>query len=143
MTRIFLAHAKNDTEESISEWKAEIEKMFRAADILDAKVVLGREDYTMHAASAGSFDGWARDVGTRKDLSTGGFYYAAFVCPQTHVGKATAQIILFALHSKIPCFLLEQVREEREDKPEWHLARVNQVVVEDPDDYRSGWWLDT
>jgi hypothetical protein len=141
--RVLLAHGKNDPEQSISDWKVAVEKMFRDADYPTAKVILGREDYTQFAAAAGSFDGWARDVGTRKDLSTGGFYYTAIVCPSRTIGKATAQIFSFALHSKIPCFLLEQVREEPEDQPEWHLARVNQVVVEDPDDYRSGWWLDT
>jgi hypothetical protein len=142
MTRIFLAHAKNDSDESISGWKNAVEKMFRDADILDVQVILGRDDYMKFAASAGSFDGWSRDVGTRKDLSTGKFYYSAFVCPQTHIGKATAQIVLFALHSKIPVFKLENTAEGA-DEPAWELARVNQVVVEDPDDYRSGWWLDT
>ena len=142
MTRIFLAHAKNDPDESISKWSKAVEKLFRDADLPNPKLILGREDYTQYAASAGSFDGWARDVGTRKDLSTGKFYYGAFVCPQTHVGKATAVILQFALHSKIPVFKLENTAPDGEPDS-WDLVPVRQVVVEDPDDYRSGWWLDT
>lgn len=142
MTRIFLAHAKNDPEPAIAEWKAEIERIFREADFSDVQVILGRDDYMQHAASAGSFDSWARDVGTRKDLSTGKFYYAAVVCPTQHCGKATASIVSFALHSKIGVFKLETT-EDCNGKKVTELAQVRQVVVEDPDDYRSGWWLDT
>ena len=136
--RIFFAHAKSMDDATIEEWQKTLTEMFREAEYPSVEVIPGRDDFQQYAPAAGGFNGWTRDVATRKDAMSGKSYYDVFVSPTSTIGKATADILTLALHHKMPVLLVEKKDGE---PPEMH--RVTQVVVDDADDYTSGWWLDT
>jgi len=136
--RIFFAHPKDMEDGDIDWWLKTIEQML--SDEGDrVAVTSGRDDFQRYAMGAGSFTAWAREVPTRKDMSTGKPYYDAFVAVNAYVGRATADILRVAINVGTPVIYLEQ----DEDKGSIEPKRVLQVVVDDQDDYRKGWYLDT
>jgi len=136
--RVFLAHAKSMDDASIEEWSKDVAKMFVEAGVPDVEVIPGRDDFAKYAPSAGGFTGWVRDVATRTDAMTGAKYYGAYVSPTSTIGKATADILTLALHHKMPVIWADKL-----ECGSIEMRRVTQVVVDDADDYTSGWWLDT
>ena len=122
----------------IDSWSAQLKRMFEESDYTDVSVIPGRDDFKQYAPSAGGFPGWVRDVATRPEAMTQAAYYDCFVSPYREVGKATADILTLAIHHKRPVVLAEKL-----DCGTVEMQRVNQVVVDDPDNYTNGWWLDT
>ena len=136
--RIFFAHPKSMPDDEIDWWVKTIEQML--SDGSDrAAVTSGRDDFQRYAMGAGSFTAWAKEVAARKDMSTGKLYYDAFVSVNAYIGRATADILRVALNVGTPVIYLEQ----DEDKQSIEPHRVTQVVVDDPEDYLKGWYLDT
>lgn len=133
--KIFLAHNKAATDEQIAAWTDAIVKNLSGEDIT---VVTGRDDFQQNIAGDGTFDAWARGVITRKDNFTGSPVYGAVFVPGYTVGKATAMIVSSALHHKVPVVVIDTL-----DCGSVEFHRATQLVVEDADDYTSGWWLDT
>lgn len=136
--RIFFAHPKSMSDEDIEWWTRTIITML-ADGKGDLSVTPGRDDFQRYAMGAGSFTAWAKEVASRKDMSTGKPFYDAFVSVNAYIGRATADILGVALNIGTPVIYLEQ----NEDKGAIEPHRVTQVVVSDPDDYTSGWYLDT
>lgn len=137
--KIFFAHSKAMDDATIDEWQKSLTQMFRDADYSDVEVVPGRDDFKQYAPSAGGFAGWVRDVATRKNAMTQKPYFDCFVSPTRVVGKATADILTLALHHRMTVIYAEK----SEETGVVEMRRVTQVVVDDADDYTSGWWLDT
>jgi hypothetical protein len=136
--RIFFAHPKDMEDSDIDWWSKEIARMLAdGTEIIE--VTSGRDDFQRYAMGAGSFTAWAREVPTRKDMATGKPYYDGFVAVNAYVGRATADILRVAINVGTPVIYLEQ----DEDKGSIEPKRVLQVVVDDQDDYRKGWYLDT
>lgn len=137
--KVFFAHPKGMEDSEIDSWTAGLASIF--AEIADThekvEIVPGRDDFKQYAPAAGGFAGWVRDVATRKNAMTHKPYYDCFVSPYREVGKATADILTLALHHNRPVLHAEKTDDGVEMKP------VRQVVVEDPDNYTDGWWLDT
>jgi hypothetical protein len=136
--RIFFAHPKSMEDGDIDWWSREITRMLTdGTEIIE--VTSGRDDYQRYAVGAGSFSAWAREVAVRKDMRTGKPYYDGFVSVNAYVGRATADILRVALNAGTPVIYLEQDENTQSIEPK----RVTQVVVDDPDDYLKGWYLDT
>jgi hypothetical protein len=136
--KVFFAHPKSMDDAEIDFWVRQITLML--ADGTDTPVVVtGRDDFQQYAMGAGSFTAWAREVPVRKDMSTGKPVYDAFVSVNAYVGRATADILRGAINVGTPVIYLEQ----DEDKQAIEPKRVQQVVVDDPEDYLKGWYLDT
>lgn len=136
--RVFFAHPKSMEDDAIDSWTARLHVLVSESGYANVEVITGRDDFKQYAPSAGGFSGWVRDVATRKEAMSQKPYYDFFVSPYREIGKATADILTLALHHKQPVIYAE----EREDST-IELHRVRQVVVEDPDNYTNGWWLDT
>lgn len=136
--RIFFAHPKSMPDDDIDWWAKTIEQMLSDGNDR-AAVTAGRDDYLRYAMGAGSFSAWAREVAVRKDMGTGKPFYDAFVSVNAYIGRATADILRVALNVGTPVIYLEQ----DEDKQSIEPHRVTQVVVDDPEDYLKGWYLDT
>jgi hypothetical protein len=136
--RIFFAHPKSMEDGDIDWWSREIKRMLTdGTEIIE--VTSGRDDYQRYAVGAGSFSAWAREVAERRDMATGKRYYDGFVSVNAYVGRATADILRVALNAGTPVIYLEQDENTQSIEPK----RVTQVVVDDPDDYLKGWYLDT
>lgn len=136
--RVFFAHPKSMSDEDIDWWARQIVQMLSdGTEIIE--VTPGRDDYQRYAMGAGSFSAWAREVPVRKDMGTGKTYYDAFVSVNAYIGRATADILKGALNAGTPVIYLEQDADKGSIEPH----RVTQVVVDDPDDYLKGWYLDT
>jgi hypothetical protein len=136
--RIFFAHPKSMEDGDIDWWSREITRMLTdGTEIIE--VTSGRDDYQRYAVGAGSFSAWAREVAERRDMATGKRYYDGFVSVNAYVGRATADILRVALNAGTPVIYLEQDENTQSIEPK----RVTQVVVDDPDDYLKGWYLDT
>ena len=136
--RIFFAHPKSMPDDEIDWWAREIKRLLAdGPEIIE--VTSGRDDFQRYAMGAGSFTAWAKEVAARKDMSTGKLYYDAFVSVNAYIGRATADILRVALNVGTPVIYLEQ----DEDKGSIEPHRVTQVVVDDPEDYLKGWYLDT
>lgn len=136
--RVFFAHPKSMPEAEIESWASKLTRIFRDAEYSDVTVIPGRDDFQQYAPSAGGFSGWTRDVATRRDAMTQKPYYEVYVSPYRILGKATADILTLALHEKRTVILAEEL-----DCGDIELHKVHQVVVDDPEDYLKGWWLDT
>lgn len=135
--RVFLAHPKAFSDEQIEHWTQLVSTEIRnQLETEYVEVVPGRDDYNKFAPAAGGFPGWVRDVPTRRDAMTSKPYYSLIVVPTDNVGKATAMIVQHALHLKMPVIRVQ----DREDGP--CIDRVAEVVVEDPEDFTGGWFLE-
>lgn len=137
--RIFFAHPKSMPDDEISAWSASLGQMFVEAGYDKVEVVPGRDDFQKYGPAAGGFNGWTRDVATRRNAMDGTPYYEAYVSPYRTLGKATADILTRAIHEKRPVIFAEK----DEDSGAIDMKKVNQVVVDDPENYINGWWLDT
>jgi|TARA_R110001583_G_scaffold75314_3_gene207466 hypothetical protein len=95
--RWFLAHSKQDDDEDIDRWCAELTDHM-SDDNWDAEVVAGRDDYKSRAAALGGWPAWCRDVALGESY-TGGHLFHGIIVPvdftqeSFSVGKATAQLI--------------------------------------------------
>lgn len=93
------------------------------------RVVPGREDFQKNAH--GDWDSWQANVVMRTDFMTGKPVYDLFVTTGDTCGKATAAILKMALLEGKSVF-------------KWvdgSLERVGDVVVEDPEDWATGYRL--
>lgn len=136
--KVFFAHPKGMEDSEIDSWSARLKKLVEQEGYADVEVVPGRDDFKKYAPAAGGFPGWVRDVATRRDAMSQQPYFDFFVSPYREVGKATADILTLAIHHKRPVVLAEELECGTVE-----MHRVTQVVVEDPDNYTDGWWLDT
>lgn len=103
------------------------------------EVVSGRDDYLMHAASAGGWKGWATDVAKRIDSMTRKPFYELFVVPQSTIGGATQIMLAHAMHMGKPVLVMEIDH----DAQTLDLRQAKAIVCEDAEDYTAGWWIDT
>jgi hypothetical protein len=93
---VFIAHPKAMPDAELAALKADVEGILRESKA-DATVTLGRDDFDVHFARCGSWNGWALDVSSGIHPVTREPRYTHFVVPGTRVGKATASILLDAL----------------------------------------------
>jgi hypothetical protein len=127
MKRIFLAAAKDESPDKVTEWKQEI-----AAQAPDALVVDGLTDWNENFSRCGGWNGWAEDVAQGRDIN-GRPRYDVIVCPRRCVGRATMQIVEIALRNGKPVLLADT----------GGVQRVIGVVLEDPTSWKAGWELVT
>lgn len=105
--RIFLAHPKNMPDEQIDELKAQASAALSSEVDEELVFVLGREDFAENFATAGGWRGWPRDVIDRIDFNTRRPWYTALlVVPHDTVGKATAEMVEYALEKRKPVLTL-------------------------------------
>ncbi len=138
--RVFLAHPKAFTDEQITYWTEETRKQF-VGEFPDVSVVPGRDDYFQHAPSTGTWKAWAQDVVDRLDSSTREPWYDVIVVPGRTVGGATQLIVTLALHRGRPVLVVEENQGDTGARIE--ISLVGKIMREDPDDFISGWVLDT
>ena len=131
--RVFLAHPKNMEPEKRDLVAQFVSSVFKANGD-DVEIITGHDDYMRHAPSAGSFDGWARDVVDRTDLIHMGPFYSAIVITQPYFGKATATIVQRAIFRKRPVFVFVEGNVEQN-----MFFRVEDLVTIDKEDFFSGW----
>lgn len=136
--RIFFAHKKGVDDAAITAWKDRIANTLLADGVHNAEVISGMEDFTANIANDGSFDAWSRGVIDRKDNFTGTRIYDAVFTLGYRMGKATATIVGMALNQNIPVVVCDEL-----DCGTVEYRRASQLIVDDPDDYADGWWLDT
>jgi len=127
MKRLFLASAKDESPDKVSEWKQEI-----AAQVPGAEVVDGLTDWNVNFSRCGGWNGWAEDVAQGRDIN-GRPRYDAIICPRVCVGKATMQIVEIALRNGKPVLLADT----------GGVQRVIGVVQSDPTSWKAGWELVT
>lgn len=131
--RAFLAHAKSDNDEQIAAYvqatRDALEAVAAAEDSLD--VVTGRDDFMEHAAAAGGWKHWPRNVVERLDVAFGTHFYDLIVLPSATFGKGTAAIVEVALEEGRPVILLDG------ESGGFHV--VERLIVDDEKNYQGGW----
>ena len=101
--RVFFGHPKGWEEAVTAEFSATLQREMGAELKVPVTVVTGKNDYEQNAARCGNFNGWCRDVVKRTEFSTGKRVYDVLVVPKTDtIGKATMQIINYALADRVP-----------------------------------------
>jgi len=95
--RIFVAHAKDV--EDLDALRARVQSLADAmiGEIRTVRVVLGFEDWMANFSTCGSWDSWAQQVGAGRLYGAPEPRYHAIVATDTHVGRATEQIVRAAL----------------------------------------------
>ena len=109
MTRLLILHKKTDPIEQIDAWAKQLEALAEATPGMSKhySIASAREDYGSKAASAGSFEAWARDVAVGIDPQTRQPRYDWFiVVGNGSMGKITAQIVKLALQRSAPVYWL-------------------------------------
>lgn len=130
--RIFIAHAKGDSEETLIEMRDAITLALRRAfPSREPKVTLGRDDYNRNFTAAGSWDTWAREVATAIHPTTREPRYHGIVVPADRVGAATQAIVGQALGMAKPVLLFLDGR----------LTQAKSVVKLPGRDFRTGWLI--
>lgn len=131
--RVFLAHAKGDSDRQIEAWcRHTTERLAAVAPANTAIVItLGRTDHAENFKRCGSWDAWARDVVDRIDYATREEVYQAVVVPNEYVGAATARIVEWAILKRRPVLM---ILPDGTFKPVRAIERVS-------DSYKDGWRL--
>ena len=137
--RVFFAHPKSMQNEQIDAEVAAIRDLFTKDLGEPVEVIAGRDDYMMHAMAAGGWKNWAKDVATRIDTGTRKPWYDVVVVPGATIGGATQVIVAHALHLKKQVLVAEI--DHREQTLEFKVAR--EIICDDPENYTSGWFIDT
>lgn len=108
--RIFLAHAKGDSDQQIKWWCDHISRKIHASATHGTafSIVLGRDDYEQNFKRCGSWDAWTQDVVDRIDHATRESVYHAIVVPHESIGAATAKIIENALVKSLPVIRIDE-----------------------------------
>ena len=95
-SRWFLAHSKQDDDNDIDAWCAELKETM-SNGIWDAEVVAGRDDYKSRAAALGGWAAWCRDVSMGESYMGDPMFHGLIVPTSFEamsiVGKATSQLI--------------------------------------------------
>jgi len=130
--RIFLAHSIAHTDAEIADFKQAILECLGHAGVDDAEIVEGREDFKANFATAGGWRGWPHDVVTRRDYMTQEPVYGAFVLPGRTCGKATGQILEYAIERGRDVLVLDG-----------GLWDVRSVRCMDSQDAKNGWVAET
>ena len=132
--RIFIAHAKGDSDQALKEYVAGITLALRQTfGNREPKVTLGRDDYARHFATAGAWDRWARDVVTRIMPVSREPAYHGIVVPvddTARVGAATKIMIEHAVTIGKPVLIYSQAGI---------LTRASRVVKVAERDFKTGW----
>ena len=130
-TRVFFAHPASMDEDDIWDACIDIRDFIAKKEGTDTsdhiRVVPGREDFQKNAH--GNWDEWQEKVAVRLNFMTGKHVYDLFVTTGDTCGKATAAILKTALLFSRPVFV-------------WNddaLERVHDVVVDDPEDWATGY----
>jgi len=137
--RIFIAHAKGDSEASLFELREQITLALRKAfPSREAKVTLGRDDHAKNFQRAGSWDAWAREVATAVHPTTREPRYHGIVVPGVRsmegnpfaaVGAATQGIVAHALGIGKPVLIYSN----------GSLTQARRVVKTRERDFKAGW----
>lgn len=131
---VFLATPKNADRESVEQLEAHVVERFTPAlEGIQLHIVRAEDDYRDHFARCGGWEAWCRDVGQGVDYMFRTPRYNCIVCTQRQVGKATADIVRFALEG------MRMVVAVREGGG---FDRVYRVATLDANDYKAGWWLE-
>mgnify|MGYP003641878585 CR=1 FL=1 len=134
--RAFYAHPSGEDAKSIARVSISIRKLVRARGELAGKdlkvsVISGRDDFRINCR--GDWGIWAKSVVKRQHAITRKPYYDFFVVPGECVGRATAQIVDYAIKSGRPVFLIKDKGEEGAK-----LERITQVYPYDVEDWQGG-----
>jgi len=130
---VFLATPKGMEEAEIEKYYASVvEKFVPALDGIELLVVKAEDDYREHFARCGSWEAWTRDVGQGVDYLFRTPRYNCIVCVQQSIGKATADIVRYALEGNRMVVLANE---------SGGFDRVTRVDEMDSQNYRSGWFL--
>ena len=132
--RIFIAHAKGDSDRALKEYAEGITLALRRTfGAREPKDTLGRGDYAQHFARDGSWDRWARDVVTRIMPVSREPAYHGIVVPvddTARVGAATKIIVEHAITIGKPVLIYSQAGI---------LTRASRVVKVAERDFKTGW----
>jgi hypothetical protein len=139
--RVFFAHPKSMDEAETAAWIADAAALFDDEGLGEATFVSGRDDYFQYAASAGGWKSWALDVVARIDMSTRQPFYDAILVPGRTIGAATQAVVSSAMGQGRPVLVMTRAVAD-ENKPA-KIERAVEIVVDDPEDYTTGWWIDT
>ena len=130
---VFLATPKGMEGAEIEKYYAAVvEKFVPALDGIELLVVKAEDDYREHFSRCGSWEAWTKDVGQGVDYLFRTPRYNCIVCVQQSVGKATADIVRYALEGNRMVVLANE---------SGGFDRVTHVDEMDSQNYRSGWFL--
>ena len=134
--RAFYAHPSGEDTKSIARVSISIRELVRARGELAGKdlrvsVISGRDDFRINCR--GDWGVWAKSVVKRQHAITRKPYYDFIVIPGVCVGRATAQIVDYAIKGGRPVFL---IKDRGEGKAQ--LERVTQVYPYDVEDWQEG-----
>lgn len=129
--KVFLAHTKG--EPALDGLVATLTTVLRR-QVDNVRVVTGHQDYKNRFGAAGGWTAWAKSVGA--GTVGGDPRYDAIVVPESvSIGRATAQIVQFALDARRLVVVWDRTAGE---KP---LKRVRALETIDPENWRAGWRL--
>ncbi len=130
---VFLATPKGMDEDEVQKfYDSVVEKFTPALDGIELVLVKAEDDYREHFGRCGGWEAWTRDVGQGVDYMFRTPRYNCIVCVSQAVGKATADIVRFALEGNRMVVLAN---------PTGGFDRVWSVQEMDSQNYRSGWYL--
>ncbi len=90
----------------------------------------------------GDWDTWAVSVPGRRHPMTKKLMYDVFVATNINVGRSTYLILATALSMQKPVFWWNGILAPVPESPaKPRIVRVHEIVVEDPDNYKTGWKL--
>ena len=149
---IFYAHATGVPDDMIAQQMKEVQALVAAKwkkaageELVTVRATSGKkmwdERFEMpndHRATWGerankAWDNWAEMVVSLMDPTSGKPRFNLYICPNQHVGRATARILEVALSENRPVF--HWARAEKK------LVRVTWVLCRDPEDWKTGWRL--
>lgn len=134
--RAFIAHSKGTDAEALPALRHQIVAALQreaTAAGSDAAITatLGREHHAQHFKRCGSWDAWARDVALGVHPVTRQPVHDLIVVPAGPVGKATAEIVRYALEARVR--VVEYCNGT--------FRKVKSITALDDQDYKAGWRL--
>jgi hypothetical protein len=139
--RAFYAHGANDPDNIVDTTCNQVralikEKAAKSGREIKVSVVPGRDDFRINCR--GDWEAWGKSIITRRDAMTQAVFYDFIVLPGLVVGRATAQIVDYAVRAGRPVFMLVGMAANPDC-----LLRVTQVYPYDPDDWQGGFRCET
>jgi len=137
VVRVFLAHPKGDTPTPVDMQR--LRDSFHRLGMpgaLDPQLVVyvtGEEDFSVNFQRYGGWNGWTQSVGAGKEYQGNAIvprFDLIVVLPSQHVGRATADIVNYAVSNQRPVFFFDGMK----------IATVRGAVA-NGGDFKNGWTL--
>lgn len=141
--RAFYGHSANEPTDVVDKTCKELrnlllKKFTTAGKGTKVSVIPGRDDFRINCR--GDWNAWGKSIVARRDAMTQQPYYDFIIIPGSVVGRATAQIVEWAVQVGRPVFMMVDTKGVCGPT---YLVRVTQVYPYDPDDWQQGFRCET